>query len=225
MANVHAVFIIALLLLSSEAFGKSVVEWYNMLPAERLIGGRFTLVQKRGVWTSTSPITEEEIEVVADIRNGYLYIADHGTGGGTIIHELALFTADGGKEYIGVNLKEFDGVGISSNLKFYACSDGRFRDVTADICPFLDTKEFIMERFKELSSAAVCLKQVSIDPQLPRKGTTLVLQLFTGRLEMMMTSEGMALKECAGLPDKLYKTIDLVWDVKKGVFRLGAKKR
>ncbi len=225
MANVRALCIIAFLLLSGEAFGKSIVEWYNILPADSLIGGRFTLVQRHGVWTSTSPITEAELEVIADIKNGYLYVADPGTGGGTIIHELALFKADGGKEYIGVNLKEFDGVGITSNLKFYAYSGGRFRDVTADICPFLDTKEFIMEKFKELSSARICLKQVSIDPQLPRKGTTLVLQLFTGRLEMMMTSDGMALKECAGLQDRLYKTIELAWDVKKGIFRLSAKKR
>lgn len=224
MSKARALFIIAFLLLGSEAFAKSIVEWYNIFPADKLIGGRFTLVQKRGVWTSTSPITEEEIEVVADIRNGYLYIADHGTGGGTIIHELALFTADGGKEYIGVNLKEFDGVGISSKLRFYEYGGGRFRDVTAAICPFLDIKEFIVEK-KGGDSASQCLARLSIDPQLPRKGTTLILQLFTGRLEMMMTSEGLALKECAGLPDKLYKTIDLVWDVKKGVFRLGAKKR
>ncbi len=224
MAHVRALCIIAILLLGSEAFGKSIVEWYNMLPADRLDGSKFTLVQKRGVWTSTSPITEEELEVVADIRNGYLYIADHGTGGGTIIHELALFTAEGGREFLGVNLKEFDGVGITSTLRFYAYSGGRFRDVTSAVCPFLDVREFIVEK-KSGGLSEKCLAQLSIDPQLPRKGTTLVLQLFTGRLEMMMTAEGTALRECAGLLDKLYKTIDLVWDVKKGVFRLGAKKR
>ncbi len=223
MLKSRALFIIAFLLLGSQAFGKSIVEWYNLLPEDKLIGGRFTLVQKRGAWTSTSPITEAELEVVADIPNGYLYIADHGTGGGTIIHELALYTAEGGKEFLGVNLKEFDGVGITSSLKFYAYSGGRFRDVSSAVCPFLDVREFIIEK-KSGGVIEKCLDQLSIDPQLPRKGTTLVLQLSTARLEMMASGRD-DLKGCAGLLDKFYKTIELAWDVKKGAFRLGAKKK
>lgn len=221
MLKSRALFIIAFLLLGSQAFGKSIVEWYNLLPADKLVGGRFTLVQKGGAWTSTSPITEAELEVVADIPNGYLYIADHGTGGGTIIHELALYTAEGGREFLGVNLKEFDGVGITSTLRFYTYSGGRFRDVTSAVCPFLDMREFVVEK-KSGGVSEKCLAQLSIDPQLPRKGTTLVIRLFTARLEMM-ASDREDLKECAGLLDKFYKTIELAWDVKKGAFRVAGK--
>ncbi len=48
-------------------------------------------------------IGDEEIDPVVDVKNGYISVTDHGTGGGTSFQEIALFTARNGTVVIGVN--------------------------------------------------------------------------------------------------------------------------
>jgi len=90
--------------------GKSILDYYHSLP-EKLLGDyKYRIELKNSIFVSRSN-ANYEIKPIVDVQNGYLKITDAGTGGGSVVHELAFLQTNEGNNIIGVNVIEHDGVG------------------------------------------------------------------------------------------------------------------
>jgi hypothetical protein len=121
-----AIFLFMTLPASTTYARKTIIDYYNLIPIKSLndhrlplLDKKYTLQLKNGTWITRSYDARYEFEAAVDIKNGYLKIADAGTGGGTTTYELALYRTNEGSDFIGVSMTHFDGIGSMCSMKFY----------------------------------------------------------------------------------------------------------
>lgn len=207
---------------------RGVIEYYRMIPEDALTGSRYQLRQDAGKWKCAST-TGQELLPVVDVPNGYLRIDDPGTGGGTLIQEVALFLDEKKKPFIGLNVTQFDGVGEAGTLQFFMEDKGALVDCTAKIMPAMGLRHFFAESFhQKLKSVERLGSLCQIVFSLPRQGTTIKAMLRSSRLEMNLAnaSPGSADKKLLEEMKKSirYTQIELPWNRARGLFTIGAKK-
>lgn len=203
---------------------KSVLDYYTMLSPEYLNGFKFDFFRKNTAWKARSPATQEEIDPVIDIKNGFISIADPGTGGGTFFQEVALFTARNGAIVIGVTKKLFDGVGFEYDIRFYRLTGNKFvPDDTVLSAPSASMY------FTPGTDASIIRKFTMTGYELPRQGTTVRVTIDLIHLGRMNSSEDISdsdrKKYANVLRNRIYDAIEFNWDLKKGRFTMGKKIR
>lgn len=196
-----------------QAAPKSVIEYYNDIPASFFSDAKYELKQSGKKWVTPS-VADTELEPLVDIPNGYICIEDPGTGGGTRIDEVALFVLKSGAVLIGINRKDIDGVvGTSSSLIFVSKEDGKWADVTKKVLPKTGLSSFFKPGFVP-SDKVTILSWF----ELPRKGTTVVWNLDTTGIEARIGYEQNVAENRAVLAAVKTKKIEFLYDVKTGTF-------
>ncbi len=202
---------------------KTIVQYYREMPVSLAGGFKYRLENRKGEWISQSS-AEYEIKPLVDIKNGYLSIVDHGTGGGTITHEVVLFLTNDGRTVIGMNLIEMDGVSISSNLKFYRVTGTHWKEVTSEVLPPLNIRNFIDSGYStgDLDLLKDRLGLISIFYALPRYGTTAWAEPVMHRFRNVINNTAGLDGTIRAAGERLLKAandrkIPLTWDMKKGV--------
>lgn len=74
--------------------GRSILDCYHSLPENLLGDQKYRIELKNDVYISRS-VANFEIKPRVDLQNGYLKIMDNGTGGGSVVHELAFLRTKG----------------------------------------------------------------------------------------------------------------------------------
>lgn len=218
-------FLHALFITADAQPKKTILNYYNSIPENLLNNNRYELQLINNKWI-VGYGTPLEFEAIVDIKNGYINITDNGTGGGTAIQEMALYRTASGRDIIGVNLTNFDGVGYECIIKFYR-TDGQWLDVTGDVLPkidlflFMDGSYKVHERqvnwFKDFTKGIVLLYQ------LPRTGTTMNVEVNMDRFIMENRKNDNNLKSGAYeiIKSIKYRGIKLIWDKKNNKFNPG----
>ena len=189
---------------------------------EMLDGTRFEFTKKGNAWKTISPVTEAELDCTVDLKNGYIEVSDPGTGGGTLIQEMAIFINKMRESFMGVNITTFDGIGVSSRCRFYRWTGEGW--AAARVLPDIPLAQFFKPGF-DLSSVK---GSVSLLYALPRKGTTVIAKLDVSRLQMMM-SENMGFgpedqkKAKQALENVAFNSVELNWNMDRSVFIAGKK--
>ena len=203
---------------------KTVLDYYGMLKPEYLHNLKFSFYRRDGAWKARSPMTEEEIEPVIDIKNGYLSVTDPGTGGGTYFQEAALFTARNGTIVIGVNKRLFNGVGFEYDIRFYRFTGKEFTPDDTVLSP--PPASLFFEPGADISAVA---KLVLIGYELPRRGTTVRARIDLIHVDRLNSSEDIPPDKkklyAAVLRKKVYDTVEYDWDPNSGGFIIGKKIR
>lgn len=207
----------------------TVLDYYNMMPPACFENNKFAIRYEKGKYVSNS-IVDYEIYPIVDQQNGYMFIEDPGTGGGTVRHEIAIFTDNSKNIFIGVHISSFDGVAPESRLKFFVYKKGTFRDTTASIFPKISSTDFMKENFDESLVPDIINNRslYSIMYNLPRYGTKIKCDLFiaSARIEAMLESKSDDDKKAYTdfLKKIQFKEVEINWDIKKSVFKIGKKK-
>ncbi len=228
--------LIALAPAGSNAKNLSVLDYYQMIPAKLIsisseYPSKFKIENKGGKFITQSS-ADYELTPTIDFKNGWLNITDEGTGGGTVIHEMAIFIDANKTRYIAANTTEHDGIGVNSKLRFYFLDGERWNDVTSKILPKLSWRDF----FSSISLKNISpllkeehLSKLQISYALPRYGTTVKASISTVLFNTTVLHSGEPPEELKKAAGKLiesisFKEIDLNWDMKEGKLIFGKKR-
>ncbi len=193
---------------------RTVLDYYNMLVPPYDPG--YPLQEKNGKWRTRSRITEQPINAVVDIKNGYIEIEDEGTGGGTTTCRVVLFRMADGNPMIAITETFFDGVGLTQERWFLRPEDPKRWDWTDYTLRTITAFDFLPSDNAEEPDIVHRLLPVTIE--LPRQGTTTKAIVRT-ELEYVHCREGSEYIDYCGLYKQLKsKQIDLKWNREKGKF-------
>ena len=211
---------------------QNVMDYYNLCPSKLIPTGKRTFKKnaESGLWKTNVDMEGAEI----DLKNGYM---EYGSRGGGIERlQFVLYLRKDKTPIIGISYFFTDGadIEVKASLAFYEVRDGKFVETTKDLVPALEpglflAKKFDMSRLDGIKSVRV-KDYLLYRCALPRKGTTAVMQLYTGRLFRHLEMNG------AGMPAAEKKTceeflglaeydagIELLWNGSR--FAVGKKTR
>lgn len=213
--------LLLLLMLPPPAAGaQTILDCYQSVPERILDHARYSLQLEKGRWTTRSA-AGYALEPLVDIDSSYLRIADPGTGGGSLVQELALFRTGRGGPILGVNLTRFDGVGSECRLAFYDPGGGLWRDVTRQVLPTVDLSLFLADTYDaNRIKPDRGVPGIALLYLLPRTGTTLRVRIELDRL--ILTSAGPQDRAVAEIVNSIkYGEVQLPWDEAGGRFTVG----
>ncbi len=172
-------------LCSSVFSRKNIIEFYKEIPKQLIGGYKFPVEMVMGKWQSKDEDYGTR-RAVFDIKNGYMYIEDFGTGGGHSAHELALFRLSDGSALIAFNnLSVDDPNGSFSEISFFRKIADKWNNVTKDVFPEVQLKLFVNEQYKsKVNNLGEIAEHVYFIYSLPQHGTTVTAKLSTDRLAM-----------------------------------------
>jgi hypothetical protein len=226
MKHILPVLVFFAVNLSLQAIEYPVTDYYKLMLGSLVRTGKYEIITRNGRYFVNSK-ADEEIEITVDLKNKYLSITDHGTGGGVVSQEFAVFLRSGREPVIGLSETEFDGIGIEAHLNFFEYIDGNWKNVTGSLLKEPDPSDFIDDKDTGTSKLAGEFKEYfSFIYTIPRYGTTMKCSLDYTKLSRMANSDEetpktiKAKKLEAGLK---YNSMEYTWDYKKGIFVSGKK--
>jgi hypothetical protein len=202
----------------TETDRKNILEYYELLGAAGLLPDNYPLREQKGRWYSISPTTEEPFDIVVDIPNGFIEIADEGTGGGTFQIQVVLFRMENGKAVLGVNETANDGVTVHQNYAFYREQAGTFKNWTEHTMPPLSVFDFLPDDYAE--EPDIVEEALDVYFELPRKGTKLTARVWTGKKSYMCKNHASEREQigCAVIQRVIRESFTLDWNRKEGRF-------
>jgi hypothetical protein len=226
MKRILIAFMILTFAVIGNAAELTVLEYYGLLPKELFKTRKYEIKNKNGKYYVNS-VAEYEEEIIVDLKNKYLEISDQGTGGGTVVHEFAVFLRAGMEPVVGLSEINFDGVVMESYVKFYEYSGKKWIDVTGKLLQEQALTSFIDADDKEMTKLAAEFKDnFSFIYTIPRYGTTMKCSLDYTLLSRLANSDDVTseTKRAKKLESGIkYNATEFLWDYKKGVFTPGKK--
>lgn len=201
--------------------GRSILDCYHSLPEDLLGDVKYRIEFKNDSFVSRS-VANYEIKPRVDLQNGYLKITDNGTGGGSVVHELAFLRTNEETDILGVNLLDNDGLGPTCTLRFYKLVDGRWLDVTNDVLPKVDLSHFLDEPYFSTHGRNMDLhpEGIAFVYELDIVGAPFFIKIDLDRF-LQMNAESLAAAEL--IKNIKYQNITLIWDKEKKMIKLGEK--
>lgn len=166
-----------------------VVDYYNQIPSKYFGDQKYVLRQIGSTW-ETDSIAEYTINPVVDLKNGFVSINDPGTGGGSIIYEVALFLTRSRQPILGVSMRNFDGVFAETHIQFLVQDGKSWVDGTSKIIPNIHPGLFLKPDFYNQNKEKIdSLSVFKIVYKLPRYGTKVKLSLDQSALNFQKQNQ------------------------------------
>lgn len=225
-------FVIVLIntLVAGEIQKFSIVDIYSMVQKEGVTNLNFPLYHqtlKEDKWVSITTDWGTYIDATVDEKNGYIYILDEGTGGGSSITQAALWQDKVGDILLIVAEHSYDGTLERSFLKAFAYTpmSGAAISLVAPPIPKLSLLDFASEAISTKDLRTLQKMQPTIHYRLPRKGTSIHALLMISDTFQKQSAQ----KECyyekkvcvemkrlyryyeENLKGKIYRDIELGW--------------
>ncbi|MBN1531112.1 MAG: hypothetical protein JXA20_00480 [Spirochaetes bacterium] len=212
------------------AQGGSILDYYRALPGELFAGPsgtgyRYTIDFTKGKYVTKSD-AGYEIHPVVDLRNGYISITDNGTGGGSILQEIALFIDRRRRHYLAVNLSSHDGITMEARFDIYRVDSGGFVKVTDSVLPKVALARFLKtpEDYPTLRKYFSGRPFYSVIYTLPRIGTTVKATLAYDQVQMHLAQpddRGELTAQCRRFIANIKTgSLNLAWDMDRGRFTI-----
>jgi hypothetical protein len=156
-----------------------LIGYFNKLPKAH----KHEFVITKNANTYTANAGTGAVNVLLDEANGFMQIKDNGTGGGTMVYEMAIFKTQKGKDIVAVNQYVYEDAGVHSggNIVFFNASS--MKDITKEILPDLTVVQD--ETYKTVNASD--LEKYSNSPyiyfELPKKGTVVKFNYSTNTLD------------------------------------------
>jgi len=200
--------------------GKNILQWYQTIPEKYLGGHRYAITGKDGAYVSRST-ANYEINPQVDIEAGHLKVADSGTGGGEIVHELVFLETSSGNDIIAVKMYRHDGIGPTSSLRFYTL-DGTWTDVTDRILPKVQLSDYLDEKHLADNRRAMDLDQegIAFVYDLGSTGGPIFARID---LERFVYAQKSASKTRELVKQIKYDNVRFIWDKNKNALRFSGK--
>jgi hypothetical protein len=156
-----------------------LIGYFNKLPKAH----KHEFVITKNTNTYTANAGTGAVKVLLDEANGFMQIKDNGTGGGTLVYEMAIFKTQKGKDIVAVNHYAYEEGGMHSggNIVFFNASN--MKDITKEVLPDLTVVQD--ETYKTVNASD--LETYSNSPyiyfELPKKGTVVTFNYSTNTLD------------------------------------------
>lgn len=191
-----------------------LIKYFNMLPTAKKQG---YVISKIGS-TYFADAGTGECKVLVDDTNGFLEIVDSGTGGGTLVYQLAIFKKKKNEDFVAVSYYSYedklgDGMISSGDFNFYFCGK-TLSDKTNDVLPemiilqdgaYYDVASEISESYSEGEYEYF---------EIPHHGTTLKFHFGTNQLNMACKENDSKACEIK----QSIKIVDVFWDKETSTF-------
>ncbi len=197
----------------------SIIDYYRLLP-DSLIH-YYEIFYKDNKWYTNS-CAEYEIEILVDIKNGYIEINDEGTGGGRTTVKTVLFRKTDGSGLIGISYHFYDGF-ADSDIKFLEYKNNEWVFVTNEVLPEITYRNFMSDDY-ELPYFE--FPPFSIYYDLPQFGSSIKLTIFYDILKMQCDGEFMEVSKeekeiaCNFVKNIKNENLTLIWDKQNTRFLL-----
>jgi hypothetical protein len=224
------IFSVALLLCccsfwaTSSIQAQAVVDYYKLLADYDDDIKMLSIVSKDGEWTIQS--TESSAATVfVDEATNFIELKDKAFGD-IFTLQVSLLKKANGETLVAVVKNHMD-IFLHGEIHILKLRNGRWNDVTEEVIPELTYKDFSEQTMSLAASAfnPALNHHLEFGYQLPRKGTTASAQMQTQILKEKCKNNDPAVREyCASLHEITYSSIQLNWDSKAGIFKIGDKK-
>lgn len=221
---------------ASDVSKKNIIYYYQKLSIKELGGYKFPLKFVNKKWVTYSS-ADYELYPVVDTKNGYIYIEDEGTGGGTIFHEIVLYRKKDKSAILAVNVHEFGGIEPNTiQFGFYKYENSLYNNISSKVFPEIKIENYLknkndLNEIKKIRSELIKFeknRKVKILNQflykLPRYGSEIKIKLnkkfIIWNLEVFKKeiSQKNIKKIKTVLENLKYNTLICKWNKNKGKF-------
>jgi hypothetical protein len=195
-----------------------IVDYYNLLADYDDDIQLYKLTEKDGQWY-TQNSNAETIKVIVGKKNNFLEVKDKEQKN-TVSLQISLLKKSNGETLIALAKNHMD-IFLHGEIHILKLRNGRWNDVTDQVMPKINYKEFTEETLGLASSTfnSQLNHQLEFGYQLPQEGTIVTAQMQTQRLKNKCDKkDSSVLKYCASLNEIVYTSIDLKWNPREGKF-------
>ena len=165
-------------------------------------------------------LSDKNLKVKEDAGNAFLELEQSDEMSPPKLVYFTYFTDNSEKKTFGYQYFAQGTVGASDHeIQFYRVEGKKWRNITDEICPQLSFKDF-WDSTNEMPSLKI-RNHFQLKYQLPQVGTSILVTLE----EQPLVDSGIDFEEFEKVKKQIrYKTIELKWNMEKGVFELGKKR-
>lgn len=212
----------------------AVVEAYRAIRASGVAPDlTYELRAGPGGFVTTSPDWGTDIPVEVDAANGWLRIADEGTGAGLYETQIVLWRQTGGTPLVGIAETLFEPpYPGATRVRFFGEEGANWGEWTAYVWPAPELADFLPDDLTIADLRALRATRAAIYVTLPRHGLDARAQLVTRDEEIRAVCGGedwfvpadpaAYLRYCARVAGRLGREIPLRWIREEGRFEAGA---
>lgn len=213
-----------------------VVQLYNSLQRTAKFKLDYKIRQNQTGWSTVNTGLGTTIPVRVDLRNGYMFFSDEGTGGGNFDLQVRLFHKSGKKPLIvlvesGYNPPFPDGI----KIRTFARSNNVWAEETNWSWTELTLDDFMTGEMTIDDLRALKTIRAQIYISLPPKGRVIVAYLVvnenmtekvcSGDSSIVVPDKKPYQRYCRSLKSRLFTAINMNWDSEENRFKKGRKSK
>jgi hypothetical protein len=214
----------------------SVVDYYTQLQSIEGLELEYPLTKKNGKWVSVNMSWETDFPAIVDLKSGYIFFTDEGTGGGNFDTQIVLWRRSDGSPLIGIAEVSYDPpYPLLWRLRFFEQDQDSWLDTTDYVLPKIGVSSFLTDNMTLADLNAVHDIGSGITVELPRKGTSIKAYLVVKDIYVNAVCNGEDWFEpgdkapyfryCENVRGLANTLILLKWNKQEGRFTVASKAR
>jgi len=218
------------------AAGSDIVSLYSDLQSRGGFGLNYRIERTGGGWSTFNSEWKTRIPVRVDLRNGYLYFTDEGTGGGNFDTQARLFHKSSGAPMLVIVENGYNPpYPEDTKTRLFSKSGSAWQDDTGWMWPKLSLDDFLTDEMTIADLRAMKALRAKIYVSLPPKGRVPVAYLVVnetmtravcgGDKSFVVKDKAPYLRYCNQLKDRLFNAIEIDWNTERDRFEAGRKTR
>ena len=215
---------------------QNVVDYYAELQQIAHLDLEYSLEKRGKKWVTQNLSWDEKIPVIVDLKAGYIFFSDGGTGGGNFETQIVLWRKSDGSPLIGIAEVGFDPpYPGNSRVRFFEKENKRWRDVTSYVMPRIAISDYLSATMTMRDLRAMHAINSSIYVSLPRRGTAISAYLVVKETYTNAVCNGEDwfnpgdtapyLRYCDHMEGRIDTLIRLTWNKEESRFVTGKKTR
>jgi len=213
-----------------------VVQYYNELQKIKHLGLDYPLRREGKQWLTTNGEWHKAIPVTVDLKNGYMFFTDEGTGGGNFDTQVVLYRKSDKTPLIGIVENGYDPPYPGhANVRFFSLDSKNWQNDTVWAWPKISIDDFLTSDMTIADLRAIKAVGAAVYVRLPRKGTSATAYLIInediaqavcrGDSSIVVGNVAPYQDYCHRLKGRMFNRIEVLWNKKEGRFLAGEKSR
>jgi len=213
-----------------------VIQYYKELQKIKHLGLAYPLRAKGKKWLTTNGEWHTAIPVTVDLKNGYIFFSDEGTGGGNFDTQVVLYRKSDKSPLIGIVENGYDPpYPGQAKVRFFSRGTKNWENETAWVWPKIAVDDFLTPDMTIADLRSLKTIGAVVYVKLPRKGTAAMAYLIInediaqavcrGDPSIVVGNVAPYQDYCQRLKGRMFNRIEILWNKQEGRFSKGKKSR